>query len=352
MRKNRKKYKFGIWGQFGSGEKIADGQAVRTTIITKEMQGKYGENEINILNTNNWSKKPISFFLRCIRLLNDSEKIIIFPADNGFKIFVPIIYIFNYLFKRELYYVVIGGFLPNLLQKKAFYIKILSKFKALFVQTKNLEIELEQFGLNNIYQLTNLKRLEKIDEKDLSIHTENAISVCTFSRVTNTKGIEDAIKGVYLANKTLGSNLINLDIYGVIDKDYNGKFFELLSEYSEMVHYKGVVDYDKTVSVLKKYFVLLFPTFYHGEGFPGNIIDSFYSGLPIIATNWMYNSEIITENVNGFLVPINDPQAICNTLLNLYNDRSLSHEIALNNLKKSRQYTPEIVLKEFFQIID
>jgi len=31
------KYKIGIWGQFGDGvNKIADGQAVRTTIITAE----------------------------------------------------------------------------------------------------------------------------------------------------------------------------------------------------------------------------------------------------------------------------------------------------------------------------
>ena len=31
------KYKIGIWGQFGDGGKIADGQAVRTTVITEEL---------------------------------------------------------------------------------------------------------------------------------------------------------------------------------------------------------------------------------------------------------------------------------------------------------------------------
>ena len=61
----RPKYKIGIWGQFGDGiNKIADGQAVRTTIITEELKKRYGEENIYIVNTNNWRKNPIKFFFR------------------------------------------------------------------------------------------------------------------------------------------------------------------------------------------------------------------------------------------------------------------------------------------------
>lgn len=34
----KKIYKIGIWGQFGDGGPIADGQAVRTTITTNELK--------------------------------------------------------------------------------------------------------------------------------------------------------------------------------------------------------------------------------------------------------------------------------------------------------------------------
>ena len=56
-------YKIGIWGQYGDGGKIADGQAVRTTIITQELQRKYSVENVGIVNTNNWRKHPVKFQL-------------------------------------------------------------------------------------------------------------------------------------------------------------------------------------------------------------------------------------------------------------------------------------------------
>ena len=38
----RKLKKVGIWGQYGDGGPIADGQAVRTTITTEKLIIKYG----------------------------------------------------------------------------------------------------------------------------------------------------------------------------------------------------------------------------------------------------------------------------------------------------------------------
>lgn len=352
MIKVKEKYKIGIWGQFGSGEKIADGQAVRTTIITQEIIKRYGRSTIKIVNTNGWSKNPILFLIKSILLIIQSEKVIIFPANNGFKIFVPLLNFINSPCKRDLFYVVIGGFLPELLKDNKKYIRILNKFKGLFVQTANLKKDLEILGVKNIHILSNLKNLEKLDSAGIQIDNERKVSVCTFSRVTQEKGIEDAIKSVYIANDRLGENLISLDIYGIIDKNYERKFNELLIEYSDFVAYKGVIDFDKTVDTLKDYFVLLFPTFYSGEGFPGNIIDSFYSGLPVITTDWLYNSEIIKDYENGLLVPIKDPNAIAEALLLMYENRDLVKKIRLNNLKESVKYKPEVVLKDFFEVLD
>ena len=77
-----KKYKIGIWGQFGDGvHKIADGQAVRTTIMTKELKMRYGEESIGIANTNNWKKHPIRFFVNTTKLFFKSERVVILPAD-------------------------------------------------------------------------------------------------------------------------------------------------------------------------------------------------------------------------------------------------------------------------------
>ena len=122
------KYKIGIWGQFGDGmHKIADGQAVRTTIMTKELKMRYGEENIGILNTNNWKKHPISFFVKTTRLFFKSENVAILPADGGFKVIVPLYDFLSKLKKKDVYYIIIGGFLPALLEKQPKYIKMLKK---------------------------------------------------------------------------------------------------------------------------------------------------------------------------------------------------------------------------------
>ena len=47
-------YKVGIWGQFGGRGKIADGQAVKTVLLSKELEKRYGRDHLCIANTNNW----------------------------------------------------------------------------------------------------------------------------------------------------------------------------------------------------------------------------------------------------------------------------------------------------------
>ena len=126
---------------------------------------------------------------------------------------------------------------------------------------------------------------------------------------------------VSLVNKKLGGNFVSLDIYGLVPDDYANALTKLIDDNKQFVNYKGIIDYDKTVEVLSNYFVMLFPTFYYGEGFPGNVVDAYNSGLPIIATDWLYNKDVICDGRNGVLVPINSPESLASAILDLYNNR-------------------------------
>lgn len=48
---------------------------------------------------------------------------------------------------------------------------------------------------------------------------QEALRVCTFSRVMKEKGIGDAITAVCSVNSILGFNAFRLDIYGKVDGD-------------------------------------------------------------------------------------------------------------------------------------
>ncbi len=347
-----KKYKIGIWGQYGDGGKIADGQAVRTTIITNELYRRYGKENIVTVNTNAWKKHPISFFLKTVKLYFSSQKVVVLPADNGFKVVVGIYDFLQKLKKKELYDVVIGGYLPKLLAENPKYIKKLAKYKGLFVQTVNIKKDLEKFGLTNIYTLSNPKRLNTRKPESLVLNVDKYLSVCMLSRVSKDKGIEDAIDAVRLFNEHCGEIRIKLDIYGMILPSYKERFEQLLSENPDFVTYKGIADYDKTVETLTPYFALLFPTYFHGEGFPGNMIDCFNTGLPVIATDWLYNKDVIQDGKNGLLIPIKNPEALCEAIETLYNDRAMALQIAKNNLFEAQRYAPDGVMKEFYAFMD
>lgn len=347
-----KKYKIGIWGQFGDGGQIADGQAVRTTIITEELKNRYGTNNIYVLNTNNWKKHPISFLLGTIKLNATSEKVVILPADNGFKVGVPIFNFTNKLFKSKLFDVVIGGYLPSLLRNKPSYIGKLKKYEALFVQTINLKRDLEEFGFDNVRILSNLKRLNTVKSEEVSFEDNPYIKVCTLSRINEVKGINYAVAAVKNANEILGGEYIHLDVFGIISSDYQEHFDNILKENPTVVSYGGVLDYDKTVETLKDYFVMLFPTYYYGEGFPGNVVDAYNSGLPIIATDWLYNKDVIRNGYNGTLVPIKDTDSLCSAILDIYRNRIKHYEISMNNIKEAEKYKPDEVLKEFYSYMD
>lgn len=346
------RYKIGIWGQFGDGGKIADGQAVRTTVITGELKDRYGAENLFIVNTNNWRKHPLSFLWNTLKMNALCEKVSIFPADNGFKICVPILNISNLLFRKKLFYVVIGGFLPDLLKRKPQYLKMLKKYEALFVQTPNLKKDLEELGLERVYILSNLKRLNTLKPEQVHLCQQEQVKVCTLSRITESKGIAYAVEAVKLANEALGGKKIHLDIYGICPPDYQPDFDALLAENGDFIRYGGVVDFDKTTETLKNYFAMLFPTYYYGEGFPGNVVDAYNAALPMIATKWNYNADVIKDGYNGILVPIKDAQAMCDALLGLYNDRQRAYELALNNLKTAEEYKPDKVLAKFYEFLD
>ena len=125
-----------------------------------------------------------------------------------------------------------------------------------------------------------------------------------------------------------------------------------MQENVSFVSYGGVVDFDKTTETLRQYFVMLFPTFYYGEGFPGNVVDAYNAALPMIATDWNYNKEVIADGKNGILVPIQDAQALCDALLQLYHNRDYAYEIALNNIEAAKEYHPDRVLEKFYEFMD
>jgi len=83
------------------------------------------------------------------------------------------------------------------------------------------------------------------------------------------------------------------------------------------------------------------------------VIESMASGLPIIATRGGGPLDSIEDDVDGLLVPLNDPQAMAEAILVLYNDPKKASSIGLRARTKSmKMFTVERFASEMEKIFD
>ncbi len=303
-----------ILGHFGEGETLLNGQTVKTKIVTEELQRRFGQEQVLKIDTRGGWKTLVKAPFQTISTLKNSKNILIFPAQNGLRIYAPLLSFFRHFFKgRKLHYVVIGGWLPQFLTKRKGLAKALKKFDGIYVETGTMKSTLEAQGFENVFVMPNCKKLRVLSENELVYPQGVPYKLCTFSRVMREKGIETAINVIKKVNNQLGYLAYSLDIYGQVDTTQTEWFESLKKCFPEGVRYCGCVDADKSVEILQPYFALLFPTYYEGEGFAGTLIDAYSAGVPVIASDWKYNTELVNENV-GYVYKTRDNTALAELL--------------------------------------
>ena len=285
-----------VIGHFAFGKDYLDGQTVKTKIVTDELCKQLGNENVQKIDTHGGKITLLKAPFQVLKALKKCRNVVIFPAHNGLRVYVPLLTFFRKFFKkRKLHYVVIGGWLPEFLQKRKRLAKQLKRFDGIYVETNTMKNALEKQGFTNIFVMPNCKDLKILTPEELVYPNGEPYKLCTFSRVMKEKGIEDAVKAVKQVNEEFGRTVYMLDIYGQIDPNQTQWFEDLKQSFPEYVKYCGVVDYNKSVEVLKNYFALLFPTRFYTEGIPGTIIDAYAAGIPVIASKWESYSDIIND---------------------------------------------------------
>ena len=336
--------KIAIIGHFAFGKEFADGQTVKTQIIADELNHRFTANEIEKYDTHNIKKRLAVLPIQLLILLSKCKNVIILPAQNGLIVIATLLAVLNLFFKRELHYIVIGGWLPEFLEKHSFLIQVLKNFSCIYVETEGMKSKLEKKELKNIKTLKNCKKLKVVDESELIYYEKPPYRICTFSRVMKEKGIDDAINVVKRINDESGETLYSLDIYGPIDPKQEEWFKEVENSFPEYINYNGVVPYDRTSEVLKSYFLLLFPTRFYTEGHPGTIIDAYAAGLPVVAAEWENYEDIIDDNT-GVGYQFMNENDLYDKLNSIIKDNSLINSMKPECLRKANQFDPSIAVE-------
>ena len=113
------------------------------------------------------------------------------------------------------------------------------------------------------------------------------------SRLHMTKGLAEALE----ACRHLPEQC-RLQVFGPGMSDTDWSLFDA----HPRATYGGVLAPEEVPLVLSEHDLLLFPSYYAGEGHPGVILEAFQCGVPVIAAKWQAVPELVGHEQNGLLV--------------------------------------------------
>lgn len=339
--------KVGIIGNFSFGKEPIGGQTIRTRNIYKYLSENHKEMEVTFIDTEDWKKGKIKMLIKTLMLSIKCKNILILPAQNGVKVFIPLLVFLGNVFNAKIHYLVIGAWLADLLEGNSFLTKKMRKVDYIYVQTNTLMKKLNQLNISkNLYLMPNFKLIEPIT--DVNIQYKKPYKLCILSRINKEKGINDAIKVVSKINKKY-NNIVELDIYGPVDTNYLNEFETLIKDNASSVSYEGIVEHSEVTNILKSYYLFLFPTKFYTEGFPGVIADAYFAGLPVLSARWESYSDIIEEGVTGVTYDFNNLDSFYDKIEMLVNNNELVSQMKKKCIKEASKYTPENALRHLIE---
>ena len=272
-------------GPAGGGKVPQNGASAKNY----HLMNYFHKKKINVVSadTENWRKNPLVlvklvFFI----LFNPNAKYII--ATNNMSSYRVLQIMSLFPRKRSIVYWIIGGSIAEWIKEGKVNAKPFRIVDVFLAEGKKMQETLSGVGFKNTIYVPNFKCIDYLPEKKAK--TDDKMHFVFLSRIIPEKGCNTIIEAVI--------SIIN------------------------NISYKGFLDLrnQRNYDILAKYDAMLFPTYWHGEGFPGIIIDAFVSGLPVIATDWSLNADIIEDGKTGVILKENTIEALADAMDTMINN--------------------------------
>ena len=330
-------------GSLGGGKVPNDGVSVKNYHIVGKLK-EYCKN-LKVIDSQNWKKNPfVLFHILFTILANPKSKYILSLNNNSAYRLIRII---NKIApKAIIIYWVIGGTLGKWILGGRVKKEPYKKLKKIIVEGQSMMNDLGKAGLKNVSVMHNFKSLPKIDKSKKETNPDK-LKFVFLSRVTPDKGCDLIIDAAAKLNKEGYKDKYIIDFYGPIGEDYKQSFLEKIKDLDNLA-YKGFIDLrdQENYKKLTGYNAMLFPTYWHGEGFPGIIIDAYACGLPILASDWNMNKDLIIHGETGIIFEPKSVNAITKTIMDCINGDIDLEEMSKNCFKTVSHFDIEEVLSQ------
>jgi len=160
--------------------------------------------------------------------------------------------------------------------------------------------------------------------------TDNSIVVGAVGRLVAEKGYPE----LFEAAAELGDEYVVVCI-GPDDRDKSDALPAAMIEEASLagIRFLGMrTDVDELYGAMDMF---ILPS--HREGFPRSAMEAAASGLPVIATDIRGCRDVVQDGVNGYLIPVRDPEAISAAITRLGSDPELRDSMGTRGRARARE---------------
>lgn len=334
-------------GAIREGKTPNCGETMKNQLFIKRYKELF--DQVITIDTFNWQKRPWVLLKAVFTMLFNQNVGVVLSASVSVRHLINFLYYIP--FHHKVYFWVVGEGLSEGIDKGIYNVKALNKMKRILIQGESMVEELKKRGVNNALFVPNSKPI--IFHPNIQPKTDNCYRFVFLSRIHPDK----AIKEIVAASEMLrgkGYSNFTIDFYGNIAPSFKEEFLSIMNKH-EGVKYKGFLNLlnEAGYKKLSDYDVMLFPTYWAGEAFPGVVIDANIAGVPIIATDWNQNKYVVQNGKTGVIIPPHDVKAIADHMEAFITGKIDLYKMKLNCNEYIQQYDYKKVLsKELFKKLE
>lgn len=165
-------------------------------------------------------------------------------------------------------------------------------------------------------------------------------------RLAPQKGHRDALAALQLIRQ----HIPMAELLMVGEGELRGELERMTVELGLTSHVQFVGQREDIPQLLAQSDVLISPSLW--EGFPTVILEAMAAGVPVVATNVSGSRELVRNGVTGMLVPVNQPQALADAIMQLFRQPEMAHKFALQAQLEVQHYRFDTIAEEYAELYD
>lgn len=258
----------------------------------------------------------------------------------------PLLKVFKTLgLKRHIIHWIIGGKFDRLVKEGCFNLEVLNLAQWHLAESEQMAETLKECGLRGAKFVPNFRHIPIITQEQVQHSADNRVRFVYMSRIMKVKGVGEILQCAERLNFLSYQDRYTIDFYGRLDESYQEEFRQAIAKLPN-VEYKGVLNLNEIsgYETLASYHAMLFPTFHPSEGIAGAIIDAYIAGVPVIASDWNHNSEVVRDGETGIIVPVHNTETLTETMRNIIDGNIDLSLMSVNARKEAEKYRVDNII--------